>query len=260
MLAAVAVAAALAVAQTARTADDVVRYIRTAIEQKYKDGDVASTLQGMRLSTRLDADAVSELQRLGAGPRTVAALTKLAEASATLTTAPPKAEPATPPAPSPAERKRVVEEVRANSLNYTDSLPNYICRQVTRRRVDPTGTGNSFRDADTIVEQLELLREEGDLQGGDGQQQHGDQQPPARPARRRDLIGRVREHPAGDLRPGVRRPISNGSGGPACAAAGSTSSPSTPPSRFTRSATAIRSARLSRAREARSSWTARPTW
>jgi hypothetical protein len=152
-----AVAAALAVAQAARTADDVVRYIRTAIEQKYKDGDVAATLQGMRLSTRLDTAAVAELQRLGAGPRTVAALTKLAEASATLTAASPKAEPVSPAPPPPADRKRVIEEVRSNSLNYTDSLPNYICRQVTRRRVDQTGSGSAFRDTDTIVEQLSFF-------------------------------------------------------------------------------------------------------
>jgi hypothetical protein len=156
MLAGLAVAAALAVAETARTAEEVVRYIRTAIEQKYRDGDVAATLQGMRLSTRLDANAVSELQRLGAGPRTVAVLTKLAEASATLTAASPKTEPAAPPAPSPADRKRVIEEVRENSLNYTNSLPNYICRQVTRRRVDPTASG-SWRDTDTIVEQLSFF-------------------------------------------------------------------------------------------------------
>ncbi len=156
MLAAVAVAAALAVGQSARTAEDVVRYIRTAIEQKYKDGDVAATLQGMRLSTRLDPAAVTELQHLGAGPRTVAALTKLSEASSTLTAAGPKAEPVAPPPPSSADRKRVVEEVRSNSLNYTDSLPNYICRQVTRRRVDPAGSG-SWRDVDVIVEQLSFF-------------------------------------------------------------------------------------------------------
>jgi hypothetical protein len=156
MLAAVALAAALAGAQTARTADEVVSYIRTAIAAKYKDGDVAATLQGMRLSTRLDAAAVTDLQRLGAGPKTVTALAKLAESSAALTVASPRAEPVAPPPPSPAEQKRVVEEVRANSLNYTDTLPNYICRQVTRRRVDPTGAGG-WRDIDVIVEQLSFF-------------------------------------------------------------------------------------------------------
>jgi len=156
MLAAWAFAAALAAAQAARTADEIVDYIKTAVAQKYKDSEVAATLQGMRLSTRLDASAVTELQRQGAGPRTVAALTKLAESSATLPAASPKAEPVAPPPPSHADRKRIVEEVRANALNYTDTLPNYICRQVTRRRIDPTGTG-SWRDADLIVEQLSFF-------------------------------------------------------------------------------------------------------
>lgn len=155
-LAAVAVAAALAMAQTARSAEEVARYIRTAIEQKYKDADVAATLQGMRLSTRLDSKTVAELQRLGAGPRTVAALTRLAEASIHAAPAAPKAEPAAPPAPSAADQKRIIEEARTNSVNYTDTLPNYICRQVTKRRVDPTGSG-SWRDTDTIVEQLSFF-------------------------------------------------------------------------------------------------------
>ena len=156
MLAGLAVAAALAMGQSARTADEVVRYIRTAIEQKYKDGDVAATLQSMRLSTRLDPAAVTELQRLGAGAKTVAALTRLAEGSAALTVAAPKAEPAAPSAPSKAEQQKIIEDVRNNSLNYTDSLPNYICRQVTKRRVDPAGSG-SWRDTDVIVEQLSFF-------------------------------------------------------------------------------------------------------
>ncbi len=155
-LAAVALSAALAIAQATRTAEEIVRYIRTAIEQKYKDADVAATLQGMRLSTRLDAKSVSDLQRLGAGPRTVAALTRLAESSASAGPAAPKSEPAAPPAPSATDRTRIIEEARTNSINYTDTLPNYICRQVTKRRVDPTGSG-SWRDTDTIVEQLSFF-------------------------------------------------------------------------------------------------------
>jgi hypothetical protein len=152
-LAALALAAALAIAQAARTAEELVSYIKTAIAQKYKDADVAASLQHMRLSTRLDPGAVTELQRLGAGPKTVAALTKLAEASAGAPAAAPKVETVAPPAPSAAEQKSIIAEMRENSLNYTSGLPNYICRQVTKRHVDPTGNG-SFRDVDSIVEQL----------------------------------------------------------------------------------------------------------
>jgi hypothetical protein len=151
----VALAAGLA-AQTARTADEVVRYIRTAIEQRYKDAEVAATLEGVRLSTRLEATTVAELQRLGAGPKTVAALGRLASGSASQAPAIPKREPVPAAPPSAADRARIVEEVRRNALSYTDGLPNYICRQVTKRRVDPTGTG-SWRDVDTIVEQLSFF-------------------------------------------------------------------------------------------------------
>src|SRR5262249_15773424 len=118
--------------------------------------DVAATLQGMRLSTRLDPNTVTELQRLGAGPKTVAALTKLAEASASVSPAAPKSEPPTPPPPPPPEQKPSIEQVRANALNYTGALPDYICRQVTKRRIDPTGAG-SWRDTDVILEQLSFF-------------------------------------------------------------------------------------------------------
>jgi hypothetical protein len=153
MLAALALAAVIALAQAARTAEELVSYIKTAIAQKYKDADVAASVQHMRLSTRLDPNTVTELQHLGAGPKTVAALTKLAESSAGAAAAAPKAEPVAIPAPSAAEQKSIIREVGENSLNYTSSLPNYICRQVTKRRVDPNGSG-SFRDVDSIVEQL----------------------------------------------------------------------------------------------------------
>src|SRR4051794_29100748 len=116
ILAVFAVAVALATAQAARTADELVSYIKTAIAQKYKDTDVAATLQGMRLSTRLDGAAVTELQRLGAGPKTVAALTRLAEASATVAPAAPKVEAPPAPAPPAAEQKRIIAEVRENSI------------------------------------------------------------------------------------------------------------------------------------------------
>lgn len=155
---AVLVLALCVAAQGRRTVEDLVTYIRTAIAQHYKDGDVAATVQNIRLASRLDEKTVTELQHLGAGPKTVAALHKLAAGSASLPEAAPpavKAEPALPPPPEPAEFRRIVAEIRDNSLNYTKNLPNYLCTQITRRHVDP-GTG-SFRDADVILEQLSFF-------------------------------------------------------------------------------------------------------
>jgi hypothetical protein len=160
LLAALCLAAALAPAQATRTVDQLVAYIKTAIEQKYKDAEVAASVQGIRLSNRLDPETVTHLGRLGAGPKTVAALKHLSETSASLpaatATAVAKPEPVLPPAPSPAEQKQIVDEVRENSLNYTRSLPDYLCRQLTKRRIDPTGDGN-WRDTDVILEQLSFF-------------------------------------------------------------------------------------------------------
>jgi len=84
MLAALWIAVALATAQAPKTVDDLVGFIKTAIEKKYKDADVASSIQGMRLSNHLDPATVTELQHLGAGPKTVAVLKRLSESSASL--------------------------------------------------------------------------------------------------------------------------------------------------------------------------------
>ncbi len=156
MLAALCLTVALAPAQATRTVDELVAYIKTAIEQKYKDGEVAASVQGIRLSNRLDAEMVTHLGRLGAGPKTVAALKHLSETSASLPPAAAKSEPAPPPPPAASERKRIIEEVRENSLNYTKNLPNYLCRQVTKRRIDPTGAG-AWQDTDVILEQLSFF-------------------------------------------------------------------------------------------------------
>src|SRR4051812_3032369 len=153
LLAVLAVVAALAGAQMTKTAEELASYIRTAIANHYKDGDVAASIEHMRLSTRLDPKVVTDLQRLGAGAKTVAILTRLSQSTAALPT--PTAKPEAPPAPPPAadEIRRIVDTTRENALTYTQSLPNYICRQVTRRRVDPNSSG-TWRDVDQIVEEL----------------------------------------------------------------------------------------------------------
>jgi hypothetical protein len=151
-LAAIAMVAALAAAQGTKSAEEIATYIRTAVSNHYKDADVAASIAHVRLSTRLDPKAVTDLQRLGAGPKTVAALTRLSEASASLAAAAPKGEPVAPPAPPTDVQRRLVDETRENALEYTDHLPNYMCRQVTKRHVDPDGAG--WRDTDQIVEQL----------------------------------------------------------------------------------------------------------
>jgi len=63
--------------------------------------------------------------------------------------APQDASPA-PPAPAEAEQRLVLARVGRESLRYQRELPNLICTQLTRRSVDETGTGKSWKQNDQI--------------------------------------------------------------------------------------------------------------
>jgi len=149
--------AALAHAQATLSAAQVAGFVKSAIQQKNDDRKVAEYLHKITLVDKLEARTVEELRGLGAGPRTVAALRELMEASANLSAAAPPA-PKPPPAvltpPEPEDQKKILAEITENALNYSESLPNYICTQVTQRNVDSSGTGNHWQVADRIQEQL----------------------------------------------------------------------------------------------------------
>jgi hypothetical protein len=54
------------------------------------------------------------------------------------------------------EQARILHDIIENARNYTKSLPDYMCLQVTRRHYDPTGTEN-WRAFDTVQEQLSYV-------------------------------------------------------------------------------------------------------
>jgi hypothetical protein len=149
--------AAAAQAQANMTSSQVAEFVKLAIRQKNDDRKIAEYLHKIKLADKLDTRTVEALQGSGAGPRTVAALRELSEASSSLPLAPPPA-PRAPvvvlTAPAPLEQKSILADITANALGYTESLPNYICTQVTERNVDPTGTGDHFRRVDKVQEQL----------------------------------------------------------------------------------------------------------
>lgn len=145
--------------QTGRTVDELVNFIKSAIQAKYDDKKIADEVLKIRLVNRLDPKVVEQVQHMGAGQKTVAAVQKLAESTASLpaaAAAAPKAAAAIIPPPEPDEFRSILTAIQANALNYTEKLPNYICTQVTKRHVDPTGT-ESWRVADTIMEQLSFV-------------------------------------------------------------------------------------------------------
>lgn len=154
------VLALASVAQQQVTVDQLVQFITSSIQMKMADKDVASTLASMRVSQKLDPRVIEDLQGKGAGPKTVAALNRLSEMSASLAPPPPKLiapKPKPIPPPSYEEQQSVLEEARNYALTYSQQLPDFICLQVTRRYLDRhyrPGAEGSWSISDRLAEKL----------------------------------------------------------------------------------------------------------
>ncbi len=140
----VALAAALLVqAQSPLTYKQLHGLIRSSLEQNHRDREIADFLKTQKLSFALEDSVIEEFVGMGVGPRTLEALRMLKAESAGL----PEAETAEaipperrqPPPPSKEEQERILDEARRSALDYTRNLPDYLCLQVTRRYVDPSG-------------------------------------------------------------------------------------------------------------------------
>lgn len=151
--------AAAAFGQREMSVTQLVSFIKSSIQLKTSDRQVADYVEKIKLTNKLDDQTVEDLQGLGAGPRTVAALKKLTDASASLAAPPPpvakQGPPAIPP-PDSIEQKRILAQITEYANNYTKNLPNFMCTQVTRRHVDPTGTSSWISDG-TVQEHLSYV-------------------------------------------------------------------------------------------------------
>ncbi len=63
---------------------------------------------------------------------------------------------AQPPDPDDDTKKKIIEAARAKALAFSKELPDFTCRQVTRRNEDPKGL-NQWRTLETINEQLTFI-------------------------------------------------------------------------------------------------------
>lgn len=57
------------------------------------------------------------------------------------------------PPPTPEEQATLIADARQRAVNYADSLPNFLCIEVTDRSYDPSGSGR-WKHRDTIAELL----------------------------------------------------------------------------------------------------------
>jgi hypothetical protein len=150
--------------QQRMTVRQLVQFITSSIELEHPDRQVANFLKNVTLTERLDDRTIESLQGLGAGPRTIEALLRLRDVSQSLprpaAIKPEQKLPVRPP-PSPEEQERIIAEVRDYALNYTKGLPDFICVQVTRRYVDPSGL-EFWRRIDTVTARVSYFEQKED--------------------------------------------------------------------------------------------------
>jgi len=146
---------AAALAQERHSVREIIGFVRSAIQLKQPDAEVARALHRMVLTESLDDRVLIQLQSQGAGPKTVAELRRMMEAARAL---PKPAAPASTPEGRPGglpqvEQQRMIEAAREAALHYTESLPDFLCTQAVRRYLDTDGH-ESWRLVDRLVIRL----------------------------------------------------------------------------------------------------------
>src|SRR5579883_1584287 len=132
-IAALCALAAAAGAQSGSTVAETVTAVTGALQTGQPDAAIARSLHKLRLTERLEDRIVEELQSAGAGPKTLAELQRLHDA--TLRLAAPDPAPAFHhgPPPSATEQRGLIAAARAMALEYAQSLPDFICQETVRR-------------------------------------------------------------------------------------------------------------------------------
>lgn len=161
VLAVVVLSALVLSAQQKMSVAQLKSVLRSSIRLQHNDKQVAEYIRKIQLTERLTHRDVEELLGEGLGVRAAEELRKLVAATASLP--PPVKDPAPVkpvpmPPPSSVEQARVISEAREMALSYTKRLPDFICLQVTRRYVDPSGL-EMFQLMDTVAERLSYFEQ-----------------------------------------------------------------------------------------------------
>jgi hypothetical protein len=123
--------------------NQLVSFVQSSIKMHTDDRQLADyLLHQVKLTERLDDRTTEELQGLGAGPKTVAALHTLRDNTEKLPDPAPPAPKKTAvaaqqaPPPDSVEQARILDAAREYALNYTHELPNFLCLEAVKRSID----------------------------------------------------------------------------------------------------------------------------
>ncbi len=144
----------LSPAQQPLSYDQLRDIVRSSVSQGLTDKEVSKYLRKQKLDFALTDRLIEEFVGWGIGPRTLNVLRELKPGTEGLPV-PNVAKPAGPlrrgpPPPSEEEQQRIIEEARRNALEYTQGLPDFVCLQITRRFVDPSGLEMDWLKYDEI--------------------------------------------------------------------------------------------------------------
>lgn len=154
-------------AQTPLNLKQLASFIETSQKQKLNDADMAKFLKTVKLTEKLEDRTIEEWLAGGIGAKTRLALEALREQSKSLTVAHLAAPPAPDPPPSLEEQGKIIADAREYALNYSKSLPNFLCTQVVRRKAAPVGSVRSDGEApwqtqDTLTLRLSYFEQKED--------------------------------------------------------------------------------------------------
>jgi hypothetical protein len=127
-------------AQTETPVAELVKLVRTALENHDKDADLAKRLHKIKLADRLDYRVLDGLETEGAGPKVRAELERLRDASRTLPAPSVYLSFPQDETPSVEDQRRIVRETQQIALNYSRSLPDFFCTESVQRLDDSRGS------------------------------------------------------------------------------------------------------------------------
>ena len=140
-------------AAATNTLDDLAAIVREGASGKQGDPQMARLLHRINLKFRLDNRTAEELESLAPGPKSIAELERLREASRNLPAPAELPQFPSPPEPTVEELRQVQMEARRKALNYTASLPDFICTETVRRFEAAPGR-TSWDSLDSLTVQL----------------------------------------------------------------------------------------------------------
>jgi hypothetical protein len=163
-------------AQTQMNVEQLAQFLQSELALKQStDKQIAATVRKIQLTEKLTDKTIIDLQAMGAGQKTVEALKELRDktkdmkpggrdATSSPATAPDSllqggSGPATaslgtklPPIPPPdsVRQRQILDAMRDYATNYTSTLPNFMCVEMTRQFADPRAQDN-YRSIGTIL-------------------------------------------------------------------------------------------------------------